>query len=70
MTPQSSLADALERPAPRWVASVWRSFGLEVRRLLRNRRTMVLAIAMPVIFFLAFGRNSAYVHQSRRAGQL
>ena len=43
---------------------------LEVRRLLRNRRTMVLAIAMPVIFFLGFGRNSAYVHQSVGRGNL
>jgi ABC-2 type transport system permease protein len=36
---------------------------LEVRRLLRNHRTMILVIAMPVIFFLTFGRNSSYVHQ-------
>jgi len=43
---------------------------LEVRRLLRNRRTMVLAIAMPVIFFLSFGRNSAYVHQSAGRGNV
>jgi ABC-2 type transport system permease protein len=43
---------------------------LEVRRLLRNPRTMILAIAMPVIFFQAFGRNSAYVHQSAGRGNV
>ena len=37
---------------------------------MRNRRTMMLAIAMPIIFFLAFGRNSAYVHQSVGRGNL
>jgi len=31
---------------------------------------MVLAIAMPVIFFLSFGRNSAYVHQSAGRGNV
>ena len=32
---------------------------LEVRRLLRNRRTMISTLIMPVIFFLIFGMNSA-----------
>ena len=53
MTPQSSLADALERPAPPLGGFRLAVFRLEVRRLMRNRRTMILAIAMPVIFFLA-----------------
>ncbi len=43
---------------------------LEVRRLLRNRRTMILAIAMPVIFFMSFGRNSTYVHESSGRGNV
>ncbi len=33
---------------------------LEVRRLLRNRRTLILALIMPVIFFLSFGLNASY----------
>ena len=39
------------------------SFGvlrLEVRRLLRNRRTVLITIGMPVMFFLLFGLNAAY----------
>jgi ABC-2 type transport system permease protein len=63
VTPQSSLADALERPTPPMGGFSPAVLQLEVRRLLRNRRTMILAIAMPVLFFLTFGRNSAYVHQ-------
>jgi len=43
---------------------------LEVRRLLRNRRTMILAIAMPVFFFLSFGRTKSYVHQIVGRGNL
>jgi len=34
--------------------------GLEVRRLLRNRRTVIISIVLPVVFFLLFGLNKAY----------
>ncbi|MEO6881032.1 MAG: ABC transporter permease [Mycobacteriaceae bacterium] len=33
--------------------------GLEVRRMLRNRRTMVFTLIMPVAFFFLFGATSA-----------
>jgi ABC-2 type transport system permease protein len=33
---------------------------LEIRRLLRNRRTVIFALVLPVVFFLGFGLNSAY----------
>lgn len=39
------------------------ALGLEIRRLLRNRRTMVVTMIMPVAFFLLFGLNSAYATQ-------
>jgi ABC-2 type transport system permease protein len=39
---------------------------LEVRRLLRNRRTVMFSLLMPVVFFLAFGLNSRY--DTLRAG--
>ena len=31
---------------------------LEVRRLLRNRRTFIFTLVMPLVFFFAFGRSS------------
>ncbi len=39
---------------------------LEIRRLTRNRRTIIIAIVVPVVFFLSFGLNRAY--DSHRAG--
>ncbi|HXW88382.1 MAG TPA: ABC transporter permease [Streptosporangiaceae bacterium] len=33
---------------------------LEIRRLTRNRRTVIIAIVLPVVFFLLFGLNKAY----------
>jgi ABC-2 type transport system permease protein len=35
-------------------------FGLEVRRMLRNRRTIIFSIALPVVFFLLFGTGKDY----------
>ena len=70
MTPNCSLAISLERTAPPMGGFRLAVLRLEVRRLLRNRRTMIIAIAMPVIFFLTFGRNSAYVHQSIGRGNV
>jgi ABC-2 type transport system permease protein len=36
---------------------------LEVRRLLRNRRTLIFTMVVPVLFFLIFGLNAAYAYQ-------
>jgi ABC-2 type transport system permease protein len=33
---------------------------LEIRRLLRNRRTIIITMIFPVVFFLLFGLNKAY----------
>jgi ABC-2 type transport system permease protein len=41
---------------------------LEIRRLLRNRRTVIFALIFPVVFFLAFGLNSAYANESAGPG--
>jgi ABC-2 type transport system permease protein len=70
VTAPSSLVEALERNAPPMGGFNLTILRLEVRRLLRNRRTMIFAMALPVIFFLGFGRNSAYVHQSAGRGNL
>jgi ABC-2 type transport system permease protein len=39
---------------------------LEVRRMLRNRRTLIFTMIVPSVFFLLFGLNKAYA--SQRAG--
>jgi ABC-2 type transport system permease protein len=40
--------------------------ALEIRRMLRNRRTLLFTMVLPVVFFLIFGLNSQYANQ--RAG--
>nr|WP_241961894.1 ABC transporter permease subunit [Rhodococcus opacus] len=42
--------------------------GLELRRLLRNRRTMIITLVMPVVFFLIFGLNPSYSGESAGNG--
>ncbi|HEX9032595.1 MAG TPA: ABC transporter permease [Streptosporangiaceae bacterium] len=44
--------------------------GLEIRRLLRNRRTVIFALVVPAVFFLLFGLNSAYAHNSAGHGNV
>ena len=43
--------------------------SIEVRRLLRNRRTVVVTMVMPVVLFLLFGINKAYAERNGRARQ-
>ncbi len=38
--------------------------GIELRRVFRNRRTLIFTLMMPAIFFLIFGTASAYKTQS------
>ena len=54
------LVAALERKPPPMGGFTFKIVQLEVRRLLRNRRTLILALIMPVIFFLSFGLNTSY----------
>jgi len=66
MTAPPALAAALEREPPPAGGFSPAIVRLEVRRLLRNRRTMVLALVLPVLFFWGFGLNNSYVYE--RAG--
>ncbi|MHB8274993.1 MAG: ABC transporter permease [Dermatophilaceae bacterium] len=62
MTTQTSLGGALDRRTPPMGGFSLAILRLEVRRLLRNRRTMLFTVLLPVIFFLIFGLNSAYAN--------
>jgi ABC-2 type transport system permease protein len=55
------------RPVPALGGFSPRVVTLEVRRLLRNRRTMIFTLIVPVLFFLIFGLNGAYA--TKRLGQ-
>jgi ABC-2 type transport system permease protein len=52
------------RPAPRYGGFSPTYLRLEVRRMLRNRRTVVFTLVLPPVFFLAFGTADGYRTQS------
>ncbi|GAB3079595.1 MULTISPECIES: ABC transporter permease [unclassified Phycicoccus] len=43
---------------------------LEVRRLLRNRRTLIFAVIMPVAFFFLFGTGQSYSNEDAGHGNV
>jgi len=51
---------ARERPLPAWGGFKASLVRIEVRRLLRNRRTVIFSLVVPVLFFLIFGLNNTY----------
>jgi ABC-2 type transport system permease protein len=52
--------DLSSRQAPPLGGFTLTALKLEIRRLTRNRRTVIIAIVVPVVFFLLFGLNKAY----------
>ncbi len=50
-----------ERTVPRFGGFNLTFLGLEVRRVLRNRRTLLFMVFMPVVFYLIFGSSSRLV---------
>jgi ABC-2 type transport system permease protein len=43
---------------------------LELRRMLRNRRTMIFSVVLPVVFFLLFGTGKSYSDESAGHGNV
>ncbi|ROS73683.1 ABC transporter permease [Cellulomonas sp. PhB143] len=59
------------RPAASVPRGISRTYlVLELRRLVRNRRTLVFSLVMPPVFFLIFGTSPAYAHQSAGRGNV
>ena len=55
-------ADLAARRAPGMGGFSVTALRLEIRRLLRNRRTLIVTMIMPVVFFLLFGLNASYAN--------
>ena len=55
-----ALPDLSTRRIPSYGGFNRTALKLEIRRLLRNRRTVIITMAFPVFFFLLFGLNSTY----------
>lgn len=47
-----------------------RFLTLEIRRMLRNRRTLIFALILPPVFFVAFGSSEQYRTQSVGSGNV
>jgi ABC-2 type transport system permease protein len=58
--PSITTLDLASRRAPARGGFTLTALKLEVRRLTRNRRTVIIAIVVPVVFFLLFGLNNQY----------
>lgn len=63
MSTPSLAADLSARRVPRLGGFNSTALRLEIRRLLRNRRTVLFTMVLPVFFFLIFGLNSQYANQ-------
>lgn len=57
------------RRAPSMGGFSWGFVGIEVRRLLRNRRTMVFTLVLPPAFYFLFG-GTTYTDQSAGRGNV
>ena len=69
-TTARTVPDLRSRRAPTMGGFSFTVLGLEVRRLLRNRRTIIFTLIMPVVFFLIFGLNDAYANQKSGHGNV
>jgi ABC-2 type transport system permease protein len=66
--PSTIAADLAARRPPALGGFNLTALKLEIRRLTRNPRTIIIAIVLPLIFFLAFGLNKNYDKQPAGPG--
>lgn len=60
MSTSTVVPDISSRRAPALGGFNFTVLKLEIRRMTRNRRTVIIAIVVPVVFFLLFGVNQTY----------
>jgi ABC-2 type transport system permease protein len=59
-TPSAIEADLATRRTPALGGFNLTALKLEIRRLTRNRRTVIISLVVPVVFFLLFGNGKNY----------
>ncbi|GGN71358.1 ABC transporter [Actinoplanes lobatus] len=64
------MTTAIERRRPALGGFTPGMIGLELRRLLRNKRTVVFTVVMPPVFFLIFGTGSEYKTEPAGVGNV
>ncbi|MGD0376192.1 MAG: ABC transporter permease [Streptosporangiaceae bacterium] len=70
MSTSAGIQDLTARQAPGLGGFNLTVLRLEVRRLLRNRRTLLFATIAPAFFFLIFGLNAAYASEPAGHGNV
>lgn len=68
--PPGSVRDLAARRPPGLGGINGTVLGLEIRRLLRNRRTVIFALVLPAVFFLLFGLNKVYADKPAGHGNV
>jgi ABC-2 type transport system permease protein len=58
------------RTLPKFGGFTFGMIKLELRRMVRNKRTVIFTLIMPAVFFLLFGANSNYRHERVGAGNV
>jgi ABC-2 type transport system permease protein len=58
--PSALVSDLAARRTPKAGGFNLTALQLEIRRMLRNRRTLIITMIFPVFFFLVFGLNKSY----------
>jgi ABC-2 type transport system permease protein len=66
--PAAPVPDIARRRPPARGGLTLTALGLEIRRVTRNRRTLIFAIVLPVVLFLIIGTQPAYAHESDGRG--
>jgi len=61
---------AVDRRVPRFGGFSLTFLRLELRRMLRNRRTVIFTLVMPAAFFLLFGTDGSYRSESAGSGNV
>ena len=59
-----------ERTLPRFGGFSLGMIKLELRRMMRNRRTVIFTLVMPAVFFLLFGTNAKTRHETVGGGNV
>jgi ABC-2 type transport system permease protein len=70
LDPTFERASTFERALPRLGGFNPTALRIELRRILRNRRTVIFTLVMPFVLFLVVGTNADYVHQTAGNGNV
>ncbi len=68
--PIPPIASIADRRVPPWGGFNLRYVRLEIRRLLRNKRTLIFTVALPPLFYLIFGAGKDYSNDSAGNGNV